>query len=62
MNILTVAVLLAMLATIASFVSGIASMAYDGEVAHRKSEDWMIWRVALQGATVLLLLLALTGW
>lgn len=62
MNILTVAVLVAMLATIASFASGITSMAYDGEVAHRKSGEWMIWRVALQGVTVALLLLALTGW
>lgn len=62
MNILTVAVLVAMLATIASFASGITSMACDGEVAHRKSAEWMVWRVALQGATVALLLLALTGW
>lgn len=59
MNILTLLVFVAMLATLASLASGIASMAYDGEVGHQSSAQWMVWRVVFQAAAFLLILLAL---
>ena len=62
MNLLTMLVLVATLATIASFISGIVSMAHDGEVAHRNGAEWMGWRVAFQAAAVVMILLALSGW
>jgi len=52
-------VVLATLAVIVSLAAGISSMVQDGEVAHRRSEQWMTWRVGLQAAAVLLLLIAL---
>ncbi|MFN7087972.1 MAG: twin transmembrane helix small protein [Burkholderiales bacterium] len=62
MNLLTMLVLVATLATIASFISGIVSMTHDSEVAHRNSAEWMGWRVAFQAAAVVMILLALSGW
>ncbi|MBI3067479.1 MAG: twin transmembrane helix small protein [Betaproteobacteria bacterium] len=59
MSILTLLVLLAVLATIASLTLGITSMAHDGEVAHRNSAQWMVARVTFQAAAFLLILLAL---
>ncbi|MBI4193832.1 MAG: twin transmembrane helix small protein [Betaproteobacteria bacterium] len=59
MDMLTLLVLVAVLATIISLVSGVAAMATDGEVGHRRSAEWMNWRVAFQGAALLLVLLAL---
>jgi hypothetical protein len=44
---------------LASLASGIYSMAHDGEVAHLRSAQWMVWRVVLQGAAFLLILFAL---
>jgi hypothetical protein len=52
-------VLVAGLAVLASLASGIYSMAHDGEVAHLRSAQWMVWRVVFQGAAFLLILLAL---
>ncbi len=62
MTFLTTMVLLATFATVASLASGIVSMAQDGEVAHRNSAQWMVWRVALQGLAFVLVLLAISGW
>ncbi len=59
MNLLTLLVILAALATIAALACGISSMAYHGEVNHRRSEEWMVWRVGLQAVTLALILLAL---
>jgi purine-cytosine permease-like protein len=52
-------VLAAGLAVLASLVSGVVSMAHDGEVAHQSSAQWMAWRVAFQAAAFLLILFAL---
>jgi len=62
MDYLTGLVLLAAFATVASLASGITSMAYDGEVAHRSSAQWMMWRVGSQALAFVLILLALSGW
>lgn len=62
MTFLTTMVLLATLATVAALASGIVSMANDGEIAHRNSAQWMVWRVALQGLAFVLVLLAVSGW
>ncbi len=62
MNLLTMLVLLATVATIASLVTGVTAMAHDGEVAHRNSAQWMIWRVVFQTAAIMMVLLALSGW
>jgi len=45
MDFLTMLVFAAVLATLVSLTSGIASMAQDGEVAHHTSAQWMVWRV-----------------
>jgi hypothetical protein len=37
---------------------GIASMAVDGEVVHRRSEVWMGWRVAFQAVALFFATLA----
>jgi len=59
MNILVLLVFVAVLATLVSLASGIASMAYDGEVGHRSSAQWMVWRVVFQATAFLIILLAL---
>jgi len=59
MSMLTVLVLAALLATIGSLLAGISSMATDGEVAHLRSEQWMVRRVEFQALALLLILLAL---
>ncbi len=59
MDLLTVLVIAAMLATLASLASGIASMVNDGEVAHLNSAQWMVRRVGFQAAAFLLILLAI---
>lgn len=59
MDALTLMVFIAMFATVTALASGIASMAYDGEVGHRTSAQWMNWRVGLQAVTFLIILLAL---
>jgi len=45
MDFRTMLVFAAVLATLVSLTSGIASMAQDGEVAHHTSAQWMVWRV-----------------
>ena len=52
-------VLAAGLAVLVSLVSGVVSMAHDGEVAHQSSAQWMVWRVVFQAASFLLILFAL---
>ena len=59
MDILTLLVFTAMLATVVSLTSGIASMAHDGEVGHYTSAQWMAWRVVCQAAAFLIILFAL---
>ena len=57
MNVLTLAVLLAVAAVIVSLTSGIAAMARNGEIAHQSSAAWMGWRVLLQAVALLLVLI-----
>ena len=59
MDPLTLLVFLAALGTIAALASGIAAMAWDGEVGHKNSVQWMTWRVGCQAAAFLIILLAL---
>ena len=59
MNILTLPILGAAVATIVSLVAGITSMARGGEVGHRTSAQWMNWRVAFQAVALVLIVLAL---
>lgn len=59
MNILTLLVAVAVLATLYSMAAGIISMAAGHEVGHRTSEQWMVWRVVAQGSALLLILLML---
>ena len=61
MDLITVFVLLAMLATGGALISGISAMAMGGEVGDRTSVQWMTWRVGLQAITFLLVLLAIFG-
>lgn len=56
MDLATLFVLVAAAATVAALAAGISSMPA-GEIAHHKSGEWMIARVGLQAATILLLLL-----
>ena len=59
MNMLTLFVVVAVVATIVSLASGISSMAFNGEVGHRTSAQWMIWRVVFQAAAFMLILLTM---
>ncbi|MDH4052797.1 MAG: HIG1 domain-containing protein [Rubrivivax sp.] len=59
MNLLTFAVLLALLATVYSLIGGVSSMATGRAVGHHTSEQWMMMRIGFQGLAVLLLVLAL---
>lgn len=52
-------VIVALLATIAALISGIASMAHGEEFDRRHSVQLMFTRVGLQGVTLVLLLMAL---
>ncbi len=58
MSFLALVVFLAMFATIAALVLGVASMARDGEVGHLDSEHWMAMRVCLQVTAVMALVVA----
>jgi hypothetical protein len=55
---LTLFVFIAALAVVASLASGLYSMPHNGEVAHQTSAQWMVWRVVLQGAAILLIFFA----
>lgn len=59
MDYFTVLIFLAVAATLFAFGTGIVSMIVDHEVAHYDSAHWMAWRVGLQGAAIVLVLLAL---
>jgi hypothetical protein len=59
MDILTVLVLVAVAGAMFSLASGVTAMARGGVVAHYDSAHWMVWRVAFQGAALVLMLLAL---
>jgi hypothetical protein len=61
MTILTVLILAAMLATVASLVFGIAAMISGEEVNHRDSAEWMVRRVSFQALAFVLILMALVG-
>ena len=58
MDLLTLAVFLALGAVLWSLVSGVSAMPVDGQVAHHDSTQWMIRRVAFQAAALALVLLA----
>jgi Hypoxia induced protein conserved region len=59
MSFFTVVVLAAALATVVALISGISTMASDGEVGHTDSGHWMQRRVAFQAIAFLLILLAI---
>ena len=59
MNFLTIVIIVALLATIISLVTGIGSMGKGGKFDEEHSTQLMFARVGLQGLTFLLLLLAL---
>jgi len=59
MSLLNVLVVIALLATVGAFALGIRSMARGGDFDLEHSEQYMYARVGLQGAAVLLMLLAL---
>jgi len=59
MYLLTVLIVVALFATLAALVSGIASMAHGGEYDVRHSGQMMFARVGLQGLTFILLIIAL---
>jgi len=58
MNILTVFIIVALLATIVTLGVGLSSMAHGGEYDKEHSEQFMFTRIGLQGLTVLLLVIA----
>ncbi len=59
MTTLTVLIVLAVVATAAVLVGGVASMAHGGEFDRRHSHQFMLTRVGLQALALLLLLAAL---
>lgn len=59
MSILTVVIVAALVLTLVTLITGIGSMAHGGEFDEKHSTQFMFARVALQGLTLLLLLLAL---
>ena len=56
MNLVTILLVVALLATLYSFIGGVASMATGHEVGHHSSEDWMLMRVGFQALAVLLVI------
>ena len=59
MDPLTVLIVLALAATVAALGTGIVSMVRGGEFDQKHSTELMFARVGMQGAAVILLLLAL---
>jgi len=59
MSVLTGVIVIALLATVATLIWGIVSMAQGGEFDLHHSHQIMFARVGLQGVTLLLLLVAL---
>ena len=58
MTILTVAIILAMLATVVALGMGVLSMGHGGKFDREHSEQFMFARIGLQGLTFILLLIA----
>ena len=58
MNILTIVIIAALVTTIGLIGTGIWSMAHGGEFDRKHSTQLMMARVVMQGATLLLLILA----
>lgn len=61
MTVFTVLVFLAALATMFALASGVTAMAHHGDIGHRSSEQWMMWRVVFQAVAVLVILAAVIG-
>ena len=59
MSIITMLVVIALILTIGSLISGIISMAHGGDFDRRHSTQFMFARVGFQLATVVVLLAAL---
>ena len=59
MSFFTLAVLAAVLATVAALVAGIFTMATNHEVGHVDGKHWMVGRVAFQAVAFLLVVLAI---
>lgn len=59
MTLLTAVIVVAVLATAAALVGGVASMAHGGKYDQRHSHRFMFARIGLQGLTLVLLLLVL---
>ena len=59
MSALMVLILVMVAITVFSLAAGITAMTHDGDVAHRDSAHWMMWRVVFQAAALALILLAL---
>ena len=59
MNILTMLIVAALLMTVGVVLTGVWSMAHGGEFDQKHSTQIMFARVGMQGATILLLLLAI---
>jgi hypothetical protein len=56
MNLLTVAILLALLAVVYSLIGGVSSMVAGRAVGNHTSEQWMMMRIGFQALAVVLLL------
>ena len=59
MNILTMAVILALVAVVATLVWGVGSMAHGGSYDREHSEQIMFTRVAIQAVALILVIVAL---
>lgn len=59
MNPLTILIILALIATVAALGTGIVSMVRGGEFDQKHSTELMFARIGMQGAAVVLLLIAL---
>ena len=59
MNLLSIVILVALLITIGTLITGVGAMGRGGEFDERHSTQLMFARVAMQGVTLLLLLFAL---
>jgi hypothetical protein len=62
MDIVTLAVFLAVGAVIFSLTSGIVAMAHDGQIGHQSSAQWMGWRILFQAVALILLLVPHSLW
>lgn len=59
MSVLTTVIVVALVLTLITLITGIGSMAHGGEFDEKHSTQFMLARVVMQGVTLLLLLLAL---